>query len=71
MKNGKSPGNDGLTKDIYVCFFEEVGWLLSETLNFSFDNGELNSSQKQAVSTLIEKKDRDKRLVKNWEPISS
>ena len=25
MKNGKSPCNDGLTKDFYVSFFEEVG----------------------------------------------
>ena len=39
-------------------------------MNFSFDNGELSSSQKQTVITLIEKKDRDKRLVKNWKPIS-
>ena len=70
MKNGKSPGNDGLTKEFYVCLFEEVGWLVCKTLNFSFDNGELSSSQKQAVITLIEKKDRDKRLVRNWRPIS-
>ena len=63
MKNGKSPGNDGLTKEAYVCFFEEVGWLVCKTLDFSFDNGELSSSQKQAVISLIEKKDRDKRLV--------
>ena len=65
LKNGKSPGNDGLTKEFYVCFFEEVGWPVCKTLNFSFDNGELSSSQKQAVITLIEKKDRDRRLVKN------
>ena len=70
MKNGKSPGNDGLTKEFYVCFFEEVGWLVCKTLNFSFDNGELSSSQKQIVMTLIEKKDCDKRLVKNCRPIS-
>ena len=57
MKNGKSPGNDGLTKEFYVCFFEEMGWLVCKTLNFSFDNGELSASQKQAVITLIEKKD--------------
>ena len=31
--------------------------------------GELSSSQKQAVITLIEKKDCDKRLVKNWSQI--
>ena len=70
IKNGKSPGNDGLTKEFYVCFFEEVGWLICKALNFSFNNGEFSSSQEQAVITLIEKKDRDKRLVKNWRPIS-
>ena len=70
MKNGKSPGNDGLTKEFYVCFFEELGWFVCKTLNFSFDNGELSAPQKQAVITLIERKDRDKRLVKNWRPIS-
>ena len=24
MKSGKSPGNDGLTKEFYVCFFDEM-----------------------------------------------
>ena len=70
MKNSKSSGNDGLTKEFYVCFFEEVSWLICKSLSFSFDNGEFSSSQKQAVITLIEKKDRDQRLVKNWRPIS-
>ena len=32
--------------------------------------GELSSSQKQAVITLIRKKDRDVMLIKNWRPIS-
>ena len=31
---------------------------------------ELSISQKQAVIKLIGKKDRDKRLIKNWRPIS-
>ena len=33
-------------------------------------NGEFSSSQKQAVITIIERKDRDKRILKNWRPIS-
>ena len=41
-----------------------------KTLNHSYDEGELSSSQKQAVITLIEKKDKDKRYIKNWRPIS-
>ena len=32
--------------------------------------GELSASQKQAVITLIQKKDRDVTLIKNWRPIS-
>ena len=32
--------------------------------------GELTSSQRQAVISLIEKKDKDKRYIKNWRPIS-
>ena len=70
MSNGKSPGNDGLTKEFYVCFWEDLGSLLVDTLNYAFQYGELSTSQRQAVITLIEKKDRDKRLIKNWRPIS-
>ena len=40
------------------------------SLNYAFEYGELSNSQKQAVITLIEKKGKDKRLVKNWRPIS-
>ena len=69
MKNGKTPGNDGLTKEFYVCFFGELGMLLLKSLN-SHLVGELSTSQKQAVVTLIEKKAKDKRLVKNWRLIS-
>ena len=70
MKNGKTPGNDGLTKEFYVCFFGELGMLLLKSLNYSHLVGEMSTSQKQAVVTLIEKKGKDKRLVKNWRPIS-
>ena len=70
MGSDKSPGNDGLNKEFYVCFFAEVGSLLVSTLNFCHDKGELTSSQKQAVITLIEKRGKDKRFIKNWRPIS-
>ena len=70
MKNGKSPGNDGFTNEFYVAFFGELGPLLLKTFNYSFEKGELSASQKQAVITLIQKKDRDVTLIKNWRPIS-
>ena len=58
MQNDKTPGNDdGLTEEFYVCFFNELGKLLVDTLNFSYENSELSTSQKQAVITLIQKKE--------------
>ena len=68
MKNNMSLGNDGFTEEFYVCFFGDLGSIFVKTLIYSYDEGELSSSQKQAVITLIEKK--DKRYIKNWRPIS-
>ena len=64
MKNDKIPGCDGLTKEFYVCFFNEVGNILITALNHSLITGMLSASQHQALITLIEKKDKDKRLIK-------
>ena len=36
----------------------------------SFREGQLSSSQRRAVIVLIERKDKDKRFLKNWKPIS-
>ena len=70
MKNNKSPGNDGITKEFLEYFWGKLGTFLVSTLNHSFEKGELAASQKQAIITLIKKKDKDKRLIKNWRPIS-
>ena len=56
MANNKSPGNDGLCKEFYVCFFNEIHTYLFNTLNCSFSCGRMTSSQRQAMITLIEKK---------------
>ena len=70
FKKNKTPGNDGLTVEFYLAFWPLVGKCLVECLNFAHRHGELSTSQKQAMITLIEKKDKDKRLLKNWRPIS-
>ena len=56
MPSNKSPGNDDLSKELYLYFFDTTGSILMESLNYAFDKGELSSSQKQAVITLIEKR---------------
>ena len=70
FQKNKTPGNDGLTVEFYLAFWPLVGKCLVECLNFAHRHGELSTSQKQAMITLIEKKDKDKRLLKNWRPIS-
>ena len=70
MGNNNSPGNDGLTKEFYICFFNEIVSYLIDALNLSFAYSHLSNSQQQAVITLIEKKGKDKRYLKNWRPIS-
>ena len=70
MKNYKSPGNGGITKEFYEFVWDDIKNSLSGSIKKSFISGELSNSQKQAVIILIEKKERDKRLIKNWCPIS-
>ena len=41
-----------------------------DSLNYSYDYGEFSNSQKEAIITLIDKKDKDKRHLSNWRPIS-
>ena len=70
FSNDKTPGNDGLTIEFYKFFWSEIGIFLVDSLNYAYFHGELSHSQKQAVITLIEKKDKDRRWIKNWRPIS-
>ena len=70
MSNDKSPRNDGLTREFHICFWEDLGLLFVDNLNYAFQYGELSTSQRQAVTTLIEKKGRDKRLINNWRLVS-
>ena len=47
--DGKTPGNDGLTAEFYKTFWNLLGQQLTDSLNYSFEHGELSSSQKQAT----------------------
>ena len=68
MSKNKSPGNDGLTREFYIQFYDIIKNVFIQSVNHSHKVGELSTSQKQAVITLIEKK--NKRYIKNWRPIS-
>ena len=63
MENNKSPGNDGLTKEFYVAFWDNIKYALFNSLLKGKEKGELSPSQRQAVIKLLEKKGRDKRYI--------
>ena len=70
FQKNKTPGNDGLTIEFYLAFWPLIGKCLVDCINHVYEFGELSTTQKQALVTLIEKKGKDKRLIKNWRPIS-
>ena len=65
LLNAQNDGNDGLTKEFYETFWEEIKIPSYNSITKSYQNGELSISQWEAVIQVIEKKDKDKKLIKN------
>ena len=70
MQNDKSPGSNGLTKEFYETFWDELKEIFVISVREAKEIGHLSTSQRQVIIKLIEKKDKDKRFIKNWRPIS-
>ena len=60
MENNKSPGNDGLTKEFYTTFWNEVKAPFLLAIEKAYLVKQLNTSQKQTVIKLIEKRTQKK-----------
>ena len=56
MQNNKTSGNDGLTKELYEAFWNEIKHVFLKSLKQAKEKGQLSISQRQAVIKLIEKK---------------
>lgn len=70
MKNGRSPGSDGIVAEFYKRFWHLLADWFIESVNFAFEKGSLSCEQYRGVITLIPKKDKDKRFIRNWRPIT-
>ena len=55
MQNDKSPVSDGLTKEFYETFWNELREIFVDSL-LEAKKGHLSISQRQAIIKLIEKK---------------
>ena len=67
--NNKSSGNDGLTKDFYQTFWQDVKIFFNSLQEYK-QLKYLCTSQRQAIIKLLEKPNKDKRYISNWRPIS-
>ena len=67
MQNNKTPGNDGLMKEFYETFWNEIKYVFLKSLKQAKEKGQLSISQHQAV---IKLEIEIKGTLKNWKPIS-
>ena len=71
LKNGSSPGLDGLSTEFVKMFWLKLKNIVVDSLNYAFTHGSLSHTQRSAAITLIHKgKDLPKSNLKNWRPIS-
>ena len=70
MKRNVSPGADGLTTEFYMCFWNKLKQTILDAINESYREGALFESALRGILTLIPKRNRDPRELKNVRPIS-
>ena len=70
MQSNNSPGNDGLKKEFYETLWTELKKIFVDSVSEAKEKGILSTFQRQAIIKLIEKKDRDRRFIQNWRPVS-
>ena len=70
MAPDKSPGTDGLPREFYKAFWNDVAEILMKSFNYSYEIGKLSISQRRDIIKLIPKKDADLNLIKNWRPLT-
>ena len=59
-----------MTKEFYKAFWDKLKEIFVNSVREAKEVGHLITSQRHAIIELIEKKDRGKRFIKNWRPIS-
>jgi len=69
MKNGKSPGEDGLTAEMFKWEGENMKEKLAKSFSMCLRKREIPSSWNNAIIILLYKKG-DKERVENYRPIS-
>ena len=70
MQINRSSGNDRLRKEFYETFQNEIKHPFINSIMEVREKKKLSAFQRQTLIKLIEKKERDKRFIEIWHPIS-
>ena len=60
----------GLLSSFLNSFWQDIGHFIIRSINYSYDFGELSTTQKEGIITCLPKGDKPKEYLKNWRPIS-
>jgi len=61
----KTPGTDGLSVEFYLRFWSLLGEEMVQSLNYAYEHGQLNITQKRGIIKVIPKKRKDKSFPEN------
>jgi len=70
FSDNKCPGSDGLSKEFYIFFWEEIKHLLLQSFEYSLFTGSLSMDQRKGIISLIPKKGKDTLNLGNWRPLT-
>ena len=70
MKNGKSPGTDGMTVEFFKVFWKRIGGFVVRSLNEGFKRGQMSVTQREGIIICLPKSNKPREYLKNWRPIS-
>ena len=70
LKNEKSPGPDGYTSEFYKFFWIDLKYFFYRSMLRGINRGELSTSQKMGIISLLPKGEKPRQYIKNWRPIS-
>ena len=70
MKNGKTPGHDGITADFYKVFWKILQGPFLKMVKEVYVTKRLHDTARSGILNLIPKAGKDTRLIKNLRPIT-
>ncbi len=70
LPNKKAPGTDGFTSEFFKFFWPDIRDVLFNSLVYAYKKKSLSIEQRRGILTLIPKKDKDLRYLKNWRPLT-